>query len=99
MHKTQQLVILLGIIFVCAMALYPPWIYTDDNKVGHPMGYGPIWKAPVERQHESASVLGIKFQLDTQAQTANSIDMMRLIMQIGIMALVTGGAVMMLKKT
>lgn len=99
MQKTQQMVILVGVIFVCAMALYPPWTYIDDSKTSHPMGYAPIWKAPVERHHDSASLLGIKFNLDTQSQTANSVDLMRLLVQIVIASVVTGGAVMVLKKS
>lgn len=98
MHKTQQLVVLAGIILVFLMGIFPPWSYVDEGKAGRPMGYAPIWKPPVERQTDTAEFLGIKLKLDVQSEKANTIDFSRLIMQITIMFAVTGGAVLLLRR-
>ncbi len=99
MNKTQQLIVFFGLILVAAMGAYPPWMYVDDEKVAHPMGYAPIWKPPVVVQRDSANILGFKLQLDVQTQAANNIDMYRLLMQIAILSAVTGGAVLLLRRT
>lgn len=98
MHKTQQLVVLAGLIIVFLMGMFPPWHYVDEGKVDHPMGYAPIWRPPVERQTETAEILGFKLKLDVQSEKANAIDFSRLIMQFMIMFAVTGGAVVLLRK-
>ncbi len=98
MQKTQQLIVLAGIVIVFLMGIFPPWNYVDDNKMGHPMGYAPIWRPPVQRQTDSAEFLGIKLKLDVQTQTANTIDFSRLMMQIAIMFAVAGGAVFLLRR-
>lgn len=98
MQKTQQLIVLAGIILTVLMIIYPPWNYVDESKIGHPMGYAPIWKPPIERQTDSAEFLGIKLKLDVQTQKANTIDFARLMMQIGIMFAVAGGAVFLLRR-
>src|SRR5688572_26205227 len=99
MQKTQHIIILVGIVLAVLMAVYPPWAYVDESKVAHPMGYAPIWKPPVERQRDSAEILGFKLQLDVQTRAANTIDFPRLLIQIAILSLVTGGAVVLLKRS
>lgn len=98
MHKTQQLIVITGILLIVLMGVYPPWVYVDEQKIAHPMGYAPIWKPPVASQQNSAEILGMKFQLNLQTQKANTIDLMRLLMQIAILAAVTGGAVFAFKR-
>ncbi len=98
MQKAQQLTVIAGILLIVLMGVYPPWVYVDEQKVTHPMGYAPIWKPPVSSQQNSAEILGLKFQLNLQTQKANTIDLVRLLMQIAIMAAVTGGALFMLKR-
>ncbi len=98
MHKTQQLIVLLGFVLIFIMGIFPPWVFVDENKVGQPMGYAPIWKPPVERHQESAEFLGIKLKLDLHTQTANTIDFARLLVQIAIVFAVTSGAVVLAKK-
>jgi hypothetical protein len=98
MHKTQQLVVLAGLLIVVVMGIFPPWNYVDEGKVGRPMGYAPIWKPPIERQTETADIFGFKLKLDVQSEKANSIDFARLMAQIAIMSAVTGGAVLLLRK-
>jgi hypothetical protein len=97
MQNTKQNIVLMGIILTILMALFPPWVYVDDGKVAHPMGYAPIWKAPIQRHDQSAEIFGIKLQLSAQSQTANSIDIFRLMVQIAIVCAVTGGAVVLLR--
>ena len=98
MQNIQQIIVIAGILLIVVMGIFPPWVYVDDQKIAHPMGYAPLWKPPVDRQQSSAEVLGMKFQLNLQTQTANTIDLMRLIMQIAIVATVTGGALFMFKR-
>lgn len=98
MHKTQKLIVLFGIILISLMGAYPPWMYIDDRKVEHPMGYAPIWKPPIQRQIDMAEVFGIKLELDAQTQAANNVDLLRLLMQIAIVSVVTGGAVFLLRR-
>jgi len=98
MQKTQQFLVLTGIVLIFLMGILSPWVYVDDAKIAHPMDYAPIWKRPIEQQHDSAEFFGIKLQLNVQKQTANTIDLYRLLMQIAILAGVTGGAVVMLRK-
>ncbi len=99
MIKTRKLIVFVGITIIVIMGIFPPWVYVDESKVEHPMGYGPIWKPPVERHHESAELFGIKLQVNLQSQSANSIDMLKLLMQIAIVCAVTGGALYLLKRT
>jgi hypothetical protein len=99
MQNTKRNIILMGVILSILMAIFPPWVYVDDSKVAHPMGYAPIWKAPVIRHDQSAEVFGIKFQLSAQTETANSIDIFRLMLQIAILCAVTGGAAVLLKRS
>lgn len=94
MKSTQQFIILIGIILAVGMVLYPPWVYVDESKVQQPMGYAPIWKPPTERHQDSAQLFGIKLQLNVQGQTANSVDLAKLFMQIAILFVFVGGAVM-----
>src|SRR5271163_3389750 len=82
MHKTQQLIVLIGILVILLMSLYPPWLYVDDDRNQHHMGYGPVWQPPVERQQDTANIFGIKLQLGLQTHTANTIDLLGLLMQI-----------------
>lgn len=98
MKSTQQLIVCIGTILAVAMVLYPPWVYVDDSKVQHPMGYAPIWKPPTEREHDTAQLFGIKLQLDVQGQKANAIDLLRLFMQIAVLSAVAGGAVVLSKR-
>jgi hypothetical protein len=98
MHKTQQLIVVIGFGIIILMGIFPPWSFIDENKVPHSMGYAPIWKPPVNRSQESAEIFGIKLQLNLQSQAANSIDFAKLVMQIAIVALVTGGAVLLFKR-
>jgi hypothetical protein len=93
MHKTQQLIVIIGFGIIVLMGIFPPWSFIDGSKVTHSMGYAPIWKPPVNRSHDSAEIFGLKLQLNLQSQAANSIDFSKLIMQIAIAAVVTGGAV------
>lgn len=98
MHKPQQIIVLIGFGIILLMGLFPPWSFVDDGKVAHSMGYAPIWKPPINRSHNSAEIFGLKLQLNLQSQTANTIDFSKLIMQIAIVAAVTGGAVMLFKR-
>jgi hypothetical protein len=98
MHKIQQLVVLLAVLAIVLMSAYPPWVFVDEDKMRHPMGYAPIWQPPVERSQNSVDLLGFKLQLNVQTKTANNIDLYRLIMQIAVLAAVTGGAVFLLKR-
>jgi hypothetical protein len=97
--STTSLVVLAGFVIIVLMGLFPPWSYVDDSKVAHSMGYAPVWKPPINRSSESASFLGFKLQVNLQSETANTIDFAKLMMQIGIVALVCGGAVTLLKRT
>jgi hypothetical protein len=97
--QTQQNIVLMGIIISVLMAIYPPWVYVDDNKVAHPMGYALLWKPPVERHQDSAELFGIKVALSVQTKTANTIDLFRLLMQIAAVCVITGGAAVVLKRT
>lgn len=99
MYKTQQLIILTGITLIFLMGLYPPWVYIDSNKVEHPMGYSLIWKPPINEQQVKAQLFGITLQLDTKTQTANTIDIVRLLLQVAVLSVVIGGAVVLCKKT
>jgi len=99
MQKTQQLIVIIGIVLIFLMSLYPPWVYVDDDsKTQHHMGYGPIWKPPVDRQRDTAELFGIKLQLNVQTRTANTIDLFRLIMQIAVVFTVAGGSVVLLRR-
>jgi hypothetical protein len=98
MHKSQQLIVLIGFGLIVLMGIFPPWSLVDDNKVAHFMGYAPIWKPPVNRSQETAQIFGIKLQLNMQSEAANSIDFAKLILQIAIVAVVTGGTVMLAKR-
>ncbi len=98
MHKTQKFIVLVGIILIILMGVYPPWLYIDEGKIEHPMGYAPIWRPPIERHHNTAELFGVKLQLDFQDKTANTIDLFRLFMQIAVLSAVTGGAVVLLRR-
>lgn len=98
MHKTQQLIVLTGFGIIVLMGIFPPWSFVDESKVTHFMGYSPIWKPPVNRSHESAEIFGVKLQLNLQSEAANSIDFSKLLMQIAIVAVVTGGASLLSKQ-
>jgi hypothetical protein len=98
MQKTQQIIVMIGVALVVAMALFPPWSFVDENKVAQPMGYAPIWKPPVERHQDSAQIFGIKLNIDVQTQKANTIDLGRLAIQMLLVAAVTAGAVTLLKR-
>jgi hypothetical protein len=97
MQNSRQAIIVLGIAIIALMSIFPPWEYIDDKKVGHSMGYAPVWKPPVVQQHDSASIFGIKLELDIGAKTSASIDFKTLLIQIGILSLVIGGAAALLK--
>jgi hypothetical protein len=98
MHKIQQLIVVIGFGIIVLMGIFPPWSFVDENKVPHSMGYAPIWKPPVIRSHDSAEIFGLKLQLNLQSQAANSIDFSKLVMQIAIVAMVTGGAVFLFNR-
>lgn len=99
MDKTQKLIALTGLTVIVLMGLYPPWVYLDEEKVAHPMGYAFIWKPPVEHRQDSANFFGITLKLDTQSQSANHIDMMRLALQIAVTAVVMGGVMILMKSS
>ncbi len=98
MNKQQQIIILVGIVFVIAMGVYPPWVHIDEDKVSHAMGYAPIWSPPTIRQRDSANIFGLKLQLDVRSQTANSLDIVRLLTQFAVLSVVVGGALVLSKK-
>ncbi len=98
MNKTQQIIILVGILAVIAMGLFPPWVHVDEDKVAHAMGYAPIWSPPTIRQRDSANIFGLKLQLDIRSQTANSLDIVRLLTQFAVLSVVVGGAFVLTKK-
>ncbi|MBA3993678.1 MAG: hypothetical protein C0469_09135 [Cyanobacteria bacterium DS2.3.42] len=98
MNKQQQLILLVGLVLVIAMGLYPPWVHVDEDKVTHAMGYAPIWSPPTIRQRDSANIFGLQLQLDIRSQTANSLDIVRLLTQFGVLAVVVGGAFVLSKK-
>jgi hypothetical protein len=95
----STLVVLVSFVIIVMMGIFPPWSYVDESKVAHSMGYAPIWKAPINHSSESASFMGFKLQVNLQSQTANTIDFAKLMMQIAIVALVSGGTVALLKRT
>lgn len=97
MDKTQKLIALTGITVIVLMGLYPPWVYVDEEKVAHPMGYAFIWKPPVEHRQDSANFFGITLKLDMQSQSANHIDMMRLVLQVAVTIVVMGGAMLLMR--
>jgi hypothetical protein len=98
MHKTQQIIVLIGVLLISLMILYPPWVYVDDHQTQHPMGYAPIWKPPIERHQDTAELFGFKLQLNLQTHTANTIDLFRLLVQIAAVCAVTGGATVLLRR-
>ncbi len=98
MNKTQQIIIVVGILAVIAMGLFPPWVHVDEDKVAHAMGYAPIWSPPTIRQRDSANIFGLKLQLDIRSQTANSLDIVRLLTQFAVLSVVVGGAFVLTKK-
>ena len=98
MNKPQQVIILVGIVLVFAMGLFPPWNFVDEDKVAHSMGYAPIWSPPTIRQRDSANIFGLKLELDVRSQTANSLDIVRLLTQFAVLSVVVGGAFVLSKK-
>lgn len=98
MNKKQQIVIVVGILAVIAMGLYPPWVHVDEDKVAHAMGYAPIWSPPTIRQRDSANIFGLKVELNLRSQTANSLDIVRLLTQFAVLSVVVGGAFVLTKK-
>lgn len=97
MAKAPQLVVLLGLAIILAMAIYPPWSFVEDNKA-RPMGYAPLWNPPVEHQENNANVFGVKMQLGVQHRKANAIDLWRLAGQVAIAYSVTTGVFFLLRK-
>ena len=98
MNKTQQIIILVGLLGVIAMGVYPPWVYVDEDKVAHAMGYAPIWSPPTVRQRDSANIFGLKLELNVRSQTANSLDIVRLLTQFAVLSVVLGGAFVLTRK-
>lgn len=97
-YTTQQFVMMSGVAIILLMGLFPPWIYVDENKVSHAMGYAPIWNPPTVNQDHSLEVLGFKLQVNVLSQAANAIDLLRLAIQISMLAAVIGCATMLLKQ-
>ncbi|MCC7531418.1 MAG: hypothetical protein IT342_23145 [Candidatus Melainabacteria bacterium] len=98
MNKNQQLIILIGLLVTLAMGIYPPWVHVDEDKVTHAMGYAPIWKPPTIRKRDSAEILGFKLELDVRSQTANTLDIARLLTQFVVLSVIVGGALVLTKK-
>lgn len=99
MGKTQNQIAFIALLIISLMGAFPPWAYVDQDKVSHPMGYAPIWAPPVQRQHDSAEILGFKLEMDVRTQTANSIDWLRLLTQIAIVSGIAGGAAIFTRRS
>ncbi|MDZ4838033.1 MAG: hypothetical protein SGJ27_29975 [Candidatus Melainabacteria bacterium] len=97
-NKAQTVIVLSGLAIIVLMGLFPPWTYVDDHKVDHPMGYAPLWKPPSENRTNSADIFGLKLELGAHSRAANSIDLLRLSIQIAIVCAVTSGACFLLKR-
>lgn len=98
MNKRQKQIVLVSTLLVCLMGAFPPWVFVDNENVAHNMGYAPIWLPPSARQQDSAEFFGIKVQLDVRTQTANTIDFLRLSLQIAIAISLAGGAFVLTRK-
>lgn len=98
MKNQQQTIVLICILASFIMVLFPPWTFTDDQQVAHPMGYAPIWKKPVTVEHDTADFLGFQLELNRKTRAANSIDLTRLMMQVAILFAATGGAIFLMKQ-
>ncbi len=98
LQKTQQIIVLVGVFLFFLMSAFPPWVYVDDHKVEHPLGYAPIWEPPNEVHLETVEAFGIRLQMHLQRHATNTIDLLRLFMQIAGLALVTGSAVVLTKR-
>ncbi len=88
MPKTQQYVLQAGGALIFLMFFYPPWLYVDEHKVGHSMGYSPIWKAPTEKTTS----------LTVPIQTANNIDFNILFLQGALLCVMAVGACFVLQR-
>jgi hypothetical protein len=82
MGKQQTYVIQCGFALVILMGIYPPWIYVDENRVGHSMGYSFIWKAPIEK---------------LSGQMANNLDYNILLFQLALIFGTAGASCYMLR--
>lgn len=77
MNKTQRLVFLLGILIICFMGSCPPW--KEAGPKGLPRDYAPIYAPP--------SLTG------PDKDKGLEIDFARLLLQIGVAAVLTGGLI------
>ena len=77
MNKTQRLVFLLGILIICFMGSCPPW--KEAGPKGLPRDYAPIYAPPCLTGPDKDKGLEIDFA--------------RLLLQIGVAAVLTGGLI------
>ncbi|MBX9687571.1 MAG: hypothetical protein K2X27_12765 [Candidatus Obscuribacterales bacterium] len=95
MNKRQQLALLIGIAALTLTAIFPPWLHINPGEAPDIMGYGPIWRPPVEKESSSANFLGFSFRFSKPVE-ANQLDWARLLAEEAVVAVVTGAALAIL---
>ena len=88
----KSIILISGLVIMLAMGIYPPWNYQSGNGKQVPMGYGFIWAPPQEKIDKKGNLFGFKFDIEVGMMKANSIDIVKLLIQEAIAAGITFGA-------
>ena len=90
MNKKQKIILWCGAILACIMIAFPPWLKTDGLYPGaYDFGYSFIaTPATKEQSYEKYKYMAI----------ANEINISRLILQIAIVAILTGTGIATVQK-
>lgn len=81
-----------------AMGVYPPWVYQDKDGKQIPMGYSAIWSPPQQKIDKKGNIFGFKFDVEVGMMKANSIDIVKLLIQEAMAAAITFGGAMVAAK-
>lgn len=92
MEKLKSIILIAGLLIMLLMGLYPPWNFQDGNGKQVPMGYGFIWSPPEKKLDKKGNLFGFKFDIEVGVMKANSIDIVKLLIQEAIAAGITFGA-------
>lgn len=97
MNGLQKLILLIGIIVAAATLMYVPWNHVDDDGEKQSLGYGLVNQPPVAQEQHGINILGLKIGV-SETIKGNEVDTSRMIPTLLVVALVTGGLVIVFGK-
>jgi hypothetical protein len=89
MQKNKQLIVTAFFVLTFLMIIFPPWNYVDSHNASESIGYGAFWQPPLEKIPGPMPGVPQTQTYVAPPRTANTVDGLKLLLQIVLLAAVT----------